>query len=343
MNLPWAEEMAIDVGTANVHISLKHSGVVVREPALVAYAEKQRRPVAYGLEARRMLERNIEGVRVVQPIRRGVVADFEAAVMLLRHYIHHALGRRPLLNPIVVAACSTAATPVEQRALQDAIRAAGGGRIFMVPKALAAALGAGVSPETVETQFIVDMGAGACDIGAISMGMITVGASPPVGGDFIDETIVRHVKRTQNIRISPITAEEMKIQVGTVDPLLSPTNGNGFSTSTDELQAYDVRLEDIPVVIAEALKPLYDEIAWIIEELPPKARAELGANGIILTGGLALLKGLPEHMAEKLGVPVRLATDPMSCTILGLQAIVNDLHVLSVKDRRFNFLSASIF
>ncbi len=341
MNLPWAEELAIDVGTANLHISLKQGGVVVREPALVAYSDGRRRAVAFGLEARRLQERAVEGVQVVQPIRHGVVADFDAAVTMLRHFIHQALGRRPMLNPAVVTACPTSATAVEQRALQDAIRAAGGGRILMIQKALAAAIGAGVSLDAVETQFVVDIGAGASDIGAVSMGMLTAGVSPPVAGDRIDEAIVRHVKRTQNIRVSATTAEEMKIQIGTVDPLLG-TNGNGFSTSTDELQAYDVRLDDIPAVVAGALQPVYDEIAWMIEELPPKPRAELGANGLVLTGGTALLKGLADHMADWLGLPVRVATDPMSCTILGLQSIVNDMQALSLGGRRFNVV-ASVF
>lgn len=341
MNLPWADELAIDVGTANLHISVKQAGVVVREPAVVAYTEGRRRPVAFGLEARRMQERAVEGVRIVQPIRGGVVADFEAAVALLRHFIHQALGRRPMLNPVVVTACPTAATAVEQRALQDAIRAAGGGKILIIQKALAAAIGAGVSLETLETQFVVDAGAGAADIGAVSMGLLAAGASPPLAGDWIDRTIVRHVKRTQGIRISDTTAEEMKIQLGALDPLLGG-NGNGFSTSTDELQAYDVKLDEIPAVVADTLSAMYDEIAWLIEQLPPKGRAELGANGIILTGGTALLKGLPEHMADWLGVPVRVATDPMSCTILGLQSIANDMQALSLGKRHFGF-AASVF
>jgi len=312
----------------------------VREPALVAYGAEGRRPVAFGLEARRLQERAVEGVRVVQPIRKGVIADFDAAVMLLRHYIHQALGRRPMLNPTIVTGCPTGATPVEQRALQDAMRAAGGGRILMVQKALAAAIGAGVSLDTIETQFVVDIGAGATDIGAVSMGLLSSGASPSVAGDRLDEAIVRHIKRTQNIRISRTTAEEMKIQTGTIDPLLSG-NPNGFSTSTDELQAYDVRLDDVPRVVASTLQPVFDEIAWIIEELPPKSRAELAANGIILTGGTALLKGLAEHMADRLGVPVRVATDPMSCTVLGLQSIVNDMQALSLGGRRFGFVASA--
>lgn len=341
MNFPWADELAVDIGTANLHISVKHGGVVVREPAVVAFGESRRQPLAFGLEARRLMERAVDGVRVVQPIRHGVIADFDAAVALLKHFLHKALGRKPMLNPVIVTACPTACTPVEHRALQDALRVAGGGRILVVQKALAAAIGAGIPLDSIETHLIVDMGAGTTDIGAISMGLLSAGASPAFAGDRLDEAIVRHVKRTQGIRISVTTAEEMKLQVGTVDPLLSG-NGNGFSTSTDELQAYDVNMDEIPACVADSLLPVYDEIAWLIEQLPPKARAEIGANGITLTGGTALLKGVQEHMSGWLGVPVQLATDPMSCTILGLQSIVNDMGALSLEGRRFGYAASAM-
>lgn len=341
MNLPWADELAIDLGTASLHISVKHGGVVVREPAVVAYGESRRHPLAFGLEARRLMERAVDGVRIVQPIRGGVVADFDAAVALLRHFIHKALGRRPLFNPVIVTACPTACSPVEHRALQDALRLAGGGRILVVQKALAAAIGAGLPLDSIETHMLVDIGAGSTDIGAVSMGLLSAGVSPTMAGDRIDEAIVRHVKRTQGIRISATTAEEMKIQMGAVDPLLSG-NSNGFSTSTDELQAYDVNMDEIPACVADSVLPIYDEIAWLIEQLPPKARAEIGANGITLTGGTALLKGLHEHMAGWLGVPVQVATDPMSCTILGLQSIVNDMGALSLEGRRFSYTAPAL-
>lgn len=342
MNLPWADELAVDVGTATVHICVKNGGVVVREPAVVAFGENQRRPVAYGLEARRMMERAVEGVRIVQPIREGVVADFDAAVSMLRHFLHMALGKRPLLNPTVVTARPTAATLVEQRALHDALHAAGAGRVFTVQKALAAAIGAGQPVDAVETHLAVDLGAGATDIGAVSMGLVTAGAAPHLAGDTLDQAIVRHIKRTQGLRLTAVTAEEIKCRVGTLDPDLVNGSLGSYapSSASEDLQAYDVQLEDIPHVIEQALLPIYDEVAWLIEQLPPKARAEIGANGVVLTGGTSLLRGLPEHMADVLGVPVQVATDPMSCTILGLQSILNDMSALSLEGRRFRYAMA---
>jgi rod shape-determining protein MreB len=343
MNLPWADELAIDLGSATIHICVKNGGVVVREPAVLAYAGSSRRPVAFGWDARRMPEHALEDVRVVQPVRDGVVADFDATVALLRHFVHAALGRRPLLNPTVLVARPTACTAVEERALQDALRAAGAGRVFTVQKALAAAIGAGQPVDAVETHLSVDMGAGATDIGAVSMGLLTAAASPRMAGDFLDQAIVRHVKRTQGIRISATTAEEIKCRVGTVDPTLVNGNLGNFAPSSpaDDLQAYDLQLDEIPDVVAGALNTIYDEIAWLIEQLPPKARAEIGANGVILTGGTSLLKGLPDHMAGYLGAPVRVATDPMSSTILGLQSVLNDMSALSLEGRRFRYAAAT--
>ena len=343
MHLPWADELAIDLGTATVHVCVKNGGVVVREPAVLAYGENPRRPVAFGLEARRMLEHGVEGVRVVQPIRDGVVADFDATVALLRHCLHAALGRRPLLNPVVLIARPTSATAVEERALHDALHAAGAGRVFTMQKALAATIGAGQPADAVETHLAVDIGAGATDVGAVSMGLLTAGASPRMAGDFIDQAIVRHIKRTQGVRVSLTTAEEIKCRVGTVDPDLVNGNLGSFAPSSpsEDLQAYDINLEDIPHVVAQALTMIYDEVAWLIEQLAPKGRAEIGANGVMLTGGTALLRGLPEHMAEHLGVPVQVATDPMSCTILGLQSVLSDMSALSLEGRRFRYAVAT--
>lgn len=339
MNLPWADEMAIDLGTANIHVCVKHGGVVVREPALVAYSGSGHRPVAYGTEARRMMERSVEGVRVIQPIRGGVVADFDAAVALVRHFIHRALGRRPMLNPVVVSARPTAATDVEQRALHDCLRAAGAGRVLTIPNALVSAMGADLPLDSVETILAVNIGAGATNIGAVSMGMLSAGASPRFGGDTIDEAIVRHVKRDQGIRISHNTAEEIKLRVGTAD--LTSANGNmgSIAASGDDLQAFEVSMNDIPKVVERSLTPIYDEILWLIEQLPPKARAEIGSRGITLAGGTALIKGLADHMAQALGIPVRVATDPMSCTILGLQFALGNLGSLSLNGRRFSHAS----
>lgn len=333
--LPWQQQLAIDVGTATVHVSVKGGGVVVREPNVIAFGGPKRRPVAYGAAAKQMLDREVSDVQVVRPVQGGVVADFDACAALLRHLIHEALGHRPLLAPTVVTAEPTRATQVERRALVTVLRAAGAGQVIVVPRALAAAVGAGLPMDEAHCRLIIDMGAGATDIGVLSAGMIAEGASLHFGGDDLDEAIVRYVKRRHQQRIGRATAEDIKILAGATpgdpehdqlrieDPSGAPNNGG-------------LRLEGIPELMAAALRPVASEAQWILETLPDRQVEELAAAEAVMTGGCALMRGASELLSRELALDIRPATDPMSCTILGLEAILNDLDALTLDGRRFS-------
>jgi rod shape-determining protein MreB len=337
MRLPWGDELAIDLGTANTHICVKDAGVVVREPSVIAFDAGGRRPVAVGLEAKRMLERDVEGVVVVRPIRSGVVANFDAAVAMLRSFIQQALGRRPLFNPLVIISHPNEATLVEQRALVDAVRAAGGGQLLSVQRALATALGGGLQISGDASQLVIDLGAGITNVSVVAMGLATTGISIRYGGDDLDEALRRAIKRTQGIRISPASAEQVKLHVGT---LLPPDQSesmrvDGVGANGEPAVGADISLTDIPDLLARSLNRVVSEIAWLLEELPPRQQSEIAATGAVLTGGGALLGGIDSYFAEMLGIPVKVATDPPSCTILGLEAVLNDPHALSLGGRRF--------
>lgn len=337
MRLPWGDEPAIDLGTASTHICVKGAGVVVREPSVIAFDASGRRQVAVGLEAKRMLERNVEDVRVVRPIRGGMVADFDAAVAMLRHFLHQALGRRPLWSPLVVTSHPDGATPVERRALVDTIRAAGGGQVLGVQRALATALGAGIQIGGDTSRMIIDMGAGVTNVGIVAMGLATTGASLRYGGDDVDEVLRRAIQQTQGIRISPASAEQVKLHVGT---LLPPEEDDsmrveGVAADGGPPTSADISLTDIPDLLMRGLGRIADEISWLVEELPPRQQSEVAANGAVLTGGGALLGGVDAFLAEKLGIPVKVATDPLSCSILGLESVLSDPHAVSLEGRRF--------
>ncbi len=341
--LPWVAEIAIDVGTANVHVALKDGGVIVREPALVAYAPHTDTPAAFGIEARQMLEQGVTDVRVVQPLQGGVVADFTAAATMLRHYLQKTLGRRPLFSPTVLTGHPTAATPVAQRALVQVLRAAGAGRVIAVQKSLAAAIGAGLAIDAPEAQMIIDIGAGTTDAATMSMGMISEGLSVPLGGQSLDEALVRGIKRQQDIRLTRQAAEEIKLAVGSLDRSLaaqppggSPNMGS-FSNRADDVKAFGVQLDEVPDILADACLPIAEELSWMAAELPAKVRTQLATTGAVLTGGSALLRGLPEFLSSRVGLPLTVASDPMACTMLGLQAILNNLHALSLEGRRVRF------
>lgn len=332
---PWQNQLAVDVGTATIHVSVKGGGVVVREPNAVAFAGPRRRPIAYGSAAKQMLDREVSDVQVVRPMQGGVIADFDAAAVLLRHLIHEALGHRPLLAPTVVTAEPTRSTQVERRALVTALRAAGAGEVIVIPRALAAAVGAGMPMDHAHCRLIVDMGAGATDIGVLSGGMVAEGASLHFGGEDLDEAIVRYVKRRQQQRIGRATAEDIKVLAGATpgDPehdQLRVEDPSGVANGSG------LRLEGIPELMAATLRPVAGEVQWILECLPDRQVEEIAASEGVLTGGCALMRGAAELLSRELALTIRPATDPMSCTILGLEAILNDLESLTLDGRRFS-------
>jgi rod shape-determining protein MreB len=344
MLFPWTEEIGIDLGTANTHVCVKGAGVVVRESTAVAYQASRRRPVCYGTEAKRMLERLVPGVEVVRPVRRGALADFDAGVDLLRQFVRQALGRRPLLfSPAAVVAAPINTTGVQRNALTHSLRSAGVGQAHVVPKILAAAVGARLPIAGVESHLIVDAGAGATDIGVVSMGTVTAGSTLRYGGDDIDEVVVRAIRRSQGVRVDVSSAEEVKIRVGSVSPDLghdkvtvngTAPNGNGGG------EPLAIVVQGASELLLKAVMPIVTEIAWVVEELPPKQKAEVEQNGITLTGGCALLRGFPELIAHHLNIPTTVAKDPLSCTILGIESIIADLSALSLEGRRFTLGAA---
>ena len=333
--LPWKQKLAVDVGTATCHVSVQDAGLLVREPMVIAFDIERRRPIAYGSEAKQMLDREVSDVDVIQPIVDGVVADFDAAVTLLRYFIHKALGHRPLLAPTVVTGEPTGATQVERRALMNALKSAGSGEVIPVPRALAASIGAGLPMDQAECRLVVDMGAGATDIGIISMGMIAASAALRFGGDDLDEAIRRFVQRRYRIGIGRARAEDIKIMAGALSAemisehvRLSDLEENGNNDQQ--------KLEGIAELMREQLLPVASEVLWVLDSLPERQLDEITQVESVLTGGCAQLRGITELLSEKLALKMVAAPDPMSCTILGLEAILNDLEALSLDGRRFS-------
>ncbi len=336
---PWGEQLAIDLGTAHVHIALKGQGVVVREPSMVAFGDGRRQPVAVGVEAWRLWERGVSEVKVVRPVRGGMIADFDAAVAMLRRFIRQALGHRPLLSPSVVVAHPAGATGVELQALRHSLTAAGAGQITMVQKPLAAGLGAGLPLHSDEGYLIVDLGAGATDIGLFSGGLVTAGQTVRYGGDNLDETLIRAIRRQQGLRITSSAAEYLKQQAGSVqqtpNPGAVPIDDVVVVDEDRRVDSYNIDVDWVPQILVQALEPLLEELTWIVEDLPDSSRRQLELGSLVLTGGGTLLRGMDELFRERLQLPVTVAASPLSCTILGLETILNDLSALSLNGRRF--------
>ena len=333
--LPWKQKLAIDLGTATCHISVQGAGLVVREPKFIAFETDKRRPIAYGSQAKQMLAREVSDVEVVRPLAGGVVADFDSTVIFLRHLIHQALGHRPLFAPTVVVGEPTRATQVERRALMNALKAAGAGEVITVPRALASAIGAGIPMDQPQCRLMVNMGAGSTDIGVISMGMIAAGDSLHFGGDDLDETIRRYVQRRYRISIGSARAEDIKIMAGALSADLVSEQVRLSDLQEGESNGSGQKLEGIAELMRASLTPVAGEVLWILDSLPERQLDEITQIESILTGGCAQLRGITELFSEELALHFTAAPDPMSCTILGLEAIMNDLEALSLDGRRF--------
>jgi rod shape-determining protein MreB len=313
-------------------------GVVVREPTIVAFAPTSRKPLAMGREARRLWERGVTDVQIVHPVRGGVVADFDVTVALLRHLILRAIGRRPWLPPQIVTSCPSEITPVALRALMDSLHAAGGGHVVTVLKPLAAALGAGLTSNNEETILVIDIGGGSTEVAIFSAGLITGARTIPFGGENLDQALRRAVRRDGGVRISEAQAEQIKEQIGSVNgwsgaPSLSVTSSE--EEPAEEPVPHDIDAAKVPRLLAEAFEPLLNELLWVVETLPRNVQHELTQGGVVLTGGGALLRGVEELVRNTLHLPVGVATDPASCTILGLEAVMRDLPALALGGKAF--------
>lgn len=325
--------LAIDLGTANTRVWARNGQPVVRQASAVAYMAGRNRCVAVGAEARNLAQRQAQNIDVVEPIRRGAVADFGATVAMLRVYLRQAMAQRPLFSPAAMVSAPVETTGVAYRALRDAMRAAGISRVYPLPKSLAAAVGAGLPLDHPESVLVIDLGAGITEIAVVAMGMVTAGCSMTFGGIDLDEAVRRYLWRTAGLQLSRAAAEEVKTRVGAVDPALA---GNSMDLSAMAPPGVEAKVSasELAGVLAEALEPLVDQAQWVVEQLAPKQREEIAVNGGLLTGGGALLRGLPELLSSRLGLRLVVAEDPLSATVLGLGAIANDIKNMAFDEGR---------
>ena len=337
--LPWTDQLALDLGSSSVHIAVKGEGIVLREPSFVGFDSQHNKPIAFGSEARQLWERGVDDVEIVRPIHSSVVADFDSAVAMLREFIRRALGRRPLFAPMVVIATPASATQVERRALHDSLHAAGAGHIVDVQRPLAVGLGADLPLQSDDSYLIVDIGAGSTNAGVFHNGLVTATRSVRFGGNDLNEAIIRTIRRQRGIRLSVSAAEHLKREAGSVQAALAngPVHVDDvvIVNNDQHLTSYEMDLEQIPQILTEAFEPLLEELQWLVEELPRAQKQQVVGGGMVLSGGTALLEGLDKLIAAHLHLPCRVATDPISCTILGLEMVLSDIEALSLGGQRF--------
>ncbi len=325
------ERIGIDLGTATCIVFAQGRGIVVREPSVVAIDGVSGKVLSVGEQAQAMLGRTPGNIIAKRPMRDGVIADYTITRDMLTYLIQKACGfKGRIFKPLAVICVPSAATSVEQRAALDATRAAGAGKVIPIEEPMAAAIGAGLPIAAPGGNMVVDIGGGTTDVAVISLGGIVVSNSLRIGGNHLDEAIVRHIKRVYNLEIGERTAENIKVQVGSAyeleDEREIEVRGRDVVSGLPKTVA--VSSIEIRSAIAECVNAVVHSVKALLERTPPELAADIIERGIVLTGGGALLAGMDRLLELETGIPTRIADDPVSCVALGTGQVLEEVDFL---------------
>ena len=330
MRTPFSRNLAIDIGTANTLIYESHRGIVLNEPSVVCINTDSGEILSVGQDARKMVGRTPGHIVAIKPLKDGVVADFETAQKMLRMFMAMVGVKKFFSKPIIVVAVPPVVTTVEHRAIKDAAYAAGARKVFIMEEPMAAAIGAGLPIQEPLGSMIVDIGGGTTDVAVISLGGIVTSRSIRVGGDAIDQAIVNYIKNTYNLMIGERTAEEVKMAIGSAARLSGEIDARirGRDLVSGLPTDLMVSPKEIRDAIEEQVLKIISAIKATLDETPPDLVADLSRTGIVLAGGGALLKGLPERLARETGMPVRVADDPLFAVVNGAGRCAENIEML---------------
>jgi rod shape-determining protein MreB len=330
----FGEDIGIDLGTASVLVFVRDKGIVLNEPSVVAIDTTTDRIIAVGDEARQMLGKTPGNIAAIRPLKDGVIADYDTTARMLSYFLKKVMGKRLLIKPRVIVCIPTGATDVEQRAVKEATLIAGARQVFIIEEPLAAAQGAGIDISGPTGHMVVDVGGGTTDIAVLSLGGMVCNTSLRVGGDKFDEAIVRYIRKEFNLMIGERTAEDIKIRVGTA--WITDQNRNnqieikGRDLLTGLPKIVTIRSQDCWKALQEPVELFIDGVKKTLEITPPELSADIINNGIIMTGGGALLNGLDMLITHETNLPVHIADDPISCVAKGTGFALQQMDKLMV-------------
>ena len=331
----FSKDMAIDLGTANTLVYVKGEGVVLNEPSVVATIENQghTQVLAVGDEAKRMLGKTPGKIQAIRPMRDGVIADFEVAEQMIKHFIKKVHKGRALTNPQIVICVPSGATNVERRAIRESADAAGARRVFIIEEPVAAAIGANLPVSEPTGSMIVDIGGGTTEVAVLSLGGVVLSTSIRVAGDKFDSAIVEYMRVIHKLAIGEATAERMKKEIGSACP---PDDGEGESMHvkgrdliTGLPKEINISQRQIAEALAEPVAQVIDTIKRALEQTPAELAADIVERGIMLTGGGCLLGNLDKVLRRATSLPVSIAEDPLLCVVMGTGRALEEKSKLS--------------
>lgn len=327
----FSKDIGIDLGTVNILVYVKGEGIIVNEPSVIVIDEETKRPIAFGEEANKMLGRTPGKIKAIKPMKDGVIADFEMVETLLDYLLKKVNIKNKIIKPRIIICCPSNITEVEKNAIKEAAERTGAKKVFIEEEPKVAAIGAGLEIGEPIGNMVVDIGGGTTDIAVLSLGNIVTSTSIKIAGNTFDENIIDYVKNKYKLLIGEKTAEKIKIKIGTVKA--------GNKKEKLEIRGRDlvgglpktitISSEEVEEALKDSINKIISMIKVVLEQTPPELSSDIIENGIMLTGGGAMLDNLKELLQEELKVPIKIAEDPLACVAEGTGIMLDKLYYIA--------------
>ncbi|ELX8763370.1 rod shape-determining protein [Campylobacter jejuni] len=330
----FSSDMGIDLGTANTLVLVKDKGIVINEPSVVA-VERERygskaKILAVGKEAKDMVGKTPGNIEAIRPMKDGVIADFDMTEKMIRYFIEKTHRRKSFLRPRIIISVPYGLTQVERKAVRESALSAGAREVFLIEEPMAAAIGASLPIQEPKGNLVVDIGGGTTEIGVISLGGLVISKSIRTAGDKLDMSIVNYVKEKYNLIIGERTGEEIKITIGSAIQLPKELSMvvKGRDQVSGLLSRIELTSEDVREAMREYLKEIADALKMVLEMMPPDLASDIVENGVVLTGGGALIRGLDKYLSEIVRLPVYIADEPLLAVAKGTGKALEEILLL---------------
>ncbi|MDH4155783.1 MAG: rod shape-determining protein [candidate division Zixibacteria bacterium] len=322
----FSNDIGIDLGTANTLVYVRNQGIVLNEPSVVAIEKSTGKVLAIGSAAKEMTGRTPSGIEAIRPLKDGVIADFDISERLIADFIRRVVKHKLLMKPRVVISVPSGITEVEKRAVRDSAENAGAREVYLLQEPMAAAIGVGLPVEQPSGSMIIDIGGGTTEIAVIALNGIVNDTSIRVAGDELNDAIIMYLKKNYNLLIGELTAEDIKIKIGSAFPLEKELSMEVKGRDLVAGVPKNLKLSSVQVreALSETLDIVVEAVRQALERTPPELASDILERGIILTGGGALLRGLDKRLRQETNLPVNVADDPLTCVARGAGKVLED-------------------